>query len=300
MRIAAIGRTQFLYDAIGFLNNKKGFEIASILTARASPEYTRKEEDFRALAKKFKAYYSCGALNQRIKSRIRQSAPDIGVSVNWPFIIQRDFIDCFRLGILNAHFGDLPRYRGNACPNWAIINREKDITISVHLMEGGELDCGRIIVQDRKKLGKNTYIDEIYRWAADVIPGLFLKAILLLDEDPGYTLKYADADSPESFRCFPRRPEDSRINWQAPAGDIHRLIRASGRPFSGAFCFLGGKKLTIWRAEMLKDKKRYLAMPGQVCAIVKGSFTVNTGKGNLRITDWESAGTVKSMRQRLI
>ena len=50
---------------------------------------------------------------------------DIGISYNYVDIINQDTIDLFKLGILNAHGGDLPRYRGNACQAWAILNKEK-------------------------------------------------------------------------------------------------------------------------------------------------------------------------------
>ena len=195
--------------------------------------------------------------------------------MNYVSIISQDVINLFPCGILNAHFGDLPRYRGNACPNWAIINGENSLILSVHLMEGSLLDCGRVIIQDICPVNDSTYIGDIYEWAEKAVPGLFVKAVELLKKDPGYTLKYADPQSPESLRCYPRKPQDSRIDWSHPAAAIHRLIRASSEPFSGAYCFVDGKnKLTIWRAELVNDGERYLAVPGQISAIAKDHFVV--------------------------
>lgn len=70
------------------------------------------------------------------------------MSLNYSSIISQKVIDLFPLGILNAHGGDLPKYRGNACQAWAILNGETKIGLCIHSMIGGEVDNGNII--DRK------------------------------------------------------------------------------------------------------------------------------------------------------
>jgi UDP-4-amino-4-deoxy-L-arabinose formyltransferase/UDP-glucuronic acid dehydrogenase (UDP-4-keto-hexauronic acid decarboxylating) len=219
--------------------------------------------------------------------------------MNWVSIISQKDIKRFKLGILNAHCGDLPRYRGNACPNWAIINGEKDVTVSIHFMEDGRLDCGRVISQAKMPIKEDTYIGDIYKWAEKKIPELFLTSLSILQEDPGYTLKYADPDAAESLRCYPRRPEDGRINWRDSAESIHRLIRASGFPFCGAFAFLEDEKIFILRAEPYKDGEKYYALPGQVCESGKDHFVVITGSGKLKVTGWKCRKKINSIRQRL-
>ncbi|MBN3038370.1 MAG: hypothetical protein JW869_03010 [Candidatus Omnitrophica bacterium] len=298
MELAVIGRTQILHNTIDRLNKKK-HSIRTIVTTKAMPEYTSRENDFKALAHKYKAsFFNTKTLNKdRIISSFR--GLDLGISVNWTSVIKRRHIDCFKIGILNAHFGDLPRYRGNATPNWAIINGEKELAASIHLMEPDRLDCGRVIVQKKLAITKKTYISDIYAWAQREIPNLFLRAVSLLEKDPHYTLYYADPDSAESFRCYPRRPQDSRIDWRDPAEAIHRLIRASSRPLQGAFSFVNRRKITIWKAQLYSDRERYSALPGQVCKIGRDYFIVITGSGKLKITDWESKEKITNVRQRL-
>jgi methionyl-tRNA formyltransferase len=299
MKIAIIGRSQILYDTALELN-KKGHSIVAIVTAKAAPEYTRKEKDFRLLARRLKAKYILGNSLEKMDSfsqAVRGS--DLGVSFNWVSVVKQKQINLFKIGILNAHMGDLPRYRGNACPNWAILEGEKEIVISVHLMEGSCLDCGRVILQDRLRLKKNTYIKDVYSWAEKVIPDMFVKAAEILRKNPGFTLKYAGIKSSDSLRCYPRRPQDSRIIWQESADKILRLIRASSHPFSGAYCFLNRKKMVIWKARALKDSERYLACAGQICAVGKRSFSVITGSGKIMVTGWTCPVKVKSIRQRL-
>jgi methionyl-tRNA formyltransferase len=299
MEVAIIGRTQFLYDsALNILD--QGHSIPVIITAPPAPEYTKTEEDFEKLAAITEAsfFLSKSLDDPRILSAIQ--GLDIGVSVNWLSVIRQKHIDCFKLGILNAHMGDLPRYRGNACPNWAIINEEKEIGFSIHFMEGGRLDCGRIVVQKKLSLNDDIYIADVYRWAEKVLPNSFAESLSLLKKDQNYMLKYADPDSPHSLRCYPRVPEDSRINWNDPAKKIRRLIRASSRPFSGAFTFLDSEKATIWRAELYRDNEKLCAIPGQICEIEQNYFVVITGKGKLKITEWNCEKKIRSIRQRLI
>lgn len=299
MKIVILGRTQFLYNAILWFINE-GYSVSSVITAPAAPEYTKRENDFKKLASKIKAKFfitkSIGF--QKIISAIKGA--DVGVSVNWPFVIERKYINYFRIGILNAHFGDLPNYRGNACPNWAIINGEEEVVLSIHLMEGGLLDCGRVITQGNYPITANTYIGDIYKWAEDEIPKLFCSALKLLRKNPDYTLKYADPNSLDGLRCYPRRPEDSRIDWSRQAIEINRLIRASSKPFSGAYSYINGRnKIVVWKAELIDENEPYLAVPGQVSFVADGYFVVITGGGKLKITEWESRARVNSVRQRL-
>lgn len=288
-----------LYDAVsGLLGD--GHSVSIVITSVAAPDYKKNESDFRSLAQSIGARFFLTGTLDKIDMSADADRLDIGISVNWPTVIRKEHIDIFRLGILNLHCGDLPKYRGNACANWAIINGEKEIALSVHLMEGGRLDCGRIITQDRLAVDNNTYIGDVYSWMEGRAPGLILEAVKLLEKDAGYTLKYADPDSPDASRCYPRRAEDGRIDWNDSAISIHRLIRASGRPFAGAYAFVDGlEKIVIWRAEIENDNERYYAVPGQISAIRDGNFTAITGQGKLRIVEWECIRKIKSIRTRL-
>src|SRR5947207_7304733 len=125
-----------LYESAVLLT--KGHEIVAVITAKEAPEYKRTASDFQTLAKKWGVpFFETGKI-----STVGEIAADIGVSINYPGVIPQSFIDGFRLGILNGHGGDLPRYRGNACHGWAILNGEPRTAATVHRMVGGELDKG--------------------------------------------------------------------------------------------------------------------------------------------------------------
>jgi methionyl-tRNA formyltransferase len=267
VRIAVIGRTQVLYDTALALR-AQGHQIGCVITAPAAPEYTRTEEDFRQLAVMCGAPYFCATRGSRPDFETLCRGLDIGVSVNWVSLVSARQLALFRIGMLNAHHGDLPAYRGNACSNWAILQGESSITATIHLMEGAALDCGRIVCQERYALTDRSTIGDVYTWSERSTPALFARAIELLDRDPAYTLKIARPDSPDSFRCYPRMPEDNFIDWTRPARDIDALVRASSHPFPGAYTFhwdgSSVRKLRVLSSRVVADETNDLAAPGQV------------------------------------
>lgn len=221
--------------------------------------------------------------------QIKAAGPvNLALSVNYSGIIPQEVIDLFPLGILNAHGGDLPRYRGNACQAWAILNGEENIGLCIHKMIGGELDNGDIITRDYFPVTLETKIGEIWDWMHIRIPELYMEAIDRMAADPHYVLETQSKEPIDALRCYPRKPEDGRINWSRPAREILCLINASGKPYAGAFCFLEDKKLVIWDAALPEgDDENYLAIPGQVTAIGKGFAEIATGAGKLRISHVE-------------
>lgn len=288
MNISLIGRTQLLYNT-GIILDREGYNIKAVITAPAAPEYTRKENDFKYLSDKVGASFYCGYHLDDWRNIVEDC--DIAVSVNWPTVMNQDAIALFKYGIMNAHMGDLPRYRGNACPNWAILRGENEIVLSLHLMTAGELDCGRVVARTKLPLEDETTIGDVYAWAETEIPNLFKKALLKVSTDPEYFLYIAHCNDPKAFRCYPRRPEDAKIDWHDSVEQIHRLIRASGYPFEGAYTYLlhnrSLKKLFVLRARIKSKEMVDLAVPGHVVGTDPelGEIYVACGKGIMAIQE---------------
>jgi UDP-4-amino-4-deoxy-L-arabinose formyltransferase/UDP-glucuronic acid dehydrogenase (UDP-4-keto-hexauronic acid decarboxylating) len=308
MKFAALGRTRWLYDAVAAAQ-ARGHRCVLIATAEASPEYAVNESDFERLAKDIGCPFIFDA---RIETPehvavIERSGADIAISVNWPNMLAKAVRDRFPRGVLNAHAGDLPRYRGNACPNWAILNGEPETVATIHEMVD-ELDAGPILLQDRLPLTEQTYIGEIYRWLDAGIPALFARALDGLEA--GRLQGRPQPDDPRlSLRCYPRRPEDGLIDWRLPARHIARLVRASSEPFAGAYTFLAEQRVRIWRAQAGTLPHRWCGAPGQVARRDRqdGTVTVLTGEGVLIVEEIETsrdgrvraADGIRSARARL-
>ena len=117
MRIGVIERTRMLIEAARAVA-ADDHQIAFVQTCRAEAHYDATEEDFRALAREVDAPFFGSPRTSDMAAIWAAERPDVAISINWPSMIKAATRDVARYGVLNAHAGDLPRYRGNACPNW--------------------------------------------------------------------------------------------------------------------------------------------------------------------------------------
>ncbi|MFA4933751.1 MAG: formyltransferase family protein [Candidatus Omnitrophota bacterium] len=288
MKIAVFGRTDWLYESAKAAL-AKGHRIVLIGTSPAVREYSKKEKDFALLAKKIKCAYFCDSAINKSKyiDMARKSCAEIAISVNWVTRISEEMIKQFPLGIVNAHGGDLPRFRGSACANWALIAGENKVVLTLHRMNA-ELDVGDILLQRRLNLTPRTYIKDIYDFYSKNIPEMFIK-VLDCFASGKIKPKKQPSDLSLSLRCFPRLPRDNKIDWNKDAEFLARVVRAGAEPFSGAYSFIGPDKFLIWRAHAEKLPYAHLGIPGQVVEIRKasGEVTVLTGKDLLVIEEAE-------------
>jgi methionyl-tRNA formyltransferase len=298
MKIAIIGRTEILYEA-AYKLQEAGHEIACILTAKEAPEYKRTADDFEAMADLLGIPFAQGGSIIRHVEFLRGVRAEIAVSINYTGVIPQEVIDLFPLGILNAHGGDLPRYRGNACQAWAILNGESRIGLCIHRMIGGELDSGDIIARDYMAIDVHTKVTAVWDWMIHTTPQLMVDAVNRLGSDPLYVLKGQSKDPKDAFRCYPRRPEDGRIDWKQSSLEVLRLVNACNRPYAGAFCQLDDEHVVIWDAELLDDGEIFCGVPGQVTGITQGYIDVACGLGKLRVKEIEIDGHIMKPANRI-
>ncbi|MBT4731261.1 formyl transferase [Candidatus Woesearchaeota archaeon] len=306
--MAIIGRTEILLKTAKLLISK-GYSIPLIVTTKEAPEYSESANFFRDFADEINAVYIYSSkLDSHCHDIESLDVIDIAISLNYSSIISQKIIDIFPMGVLNAHGGDLPKYRGNACQAWAIINGEDRIGLCIHSMIGGEVDSGNIIDREYLNIDVTTKITSVYQWFDGLIPIMFLRSVQKLKKDKNYVLERQSKDSVDALRCYPRISGDGRIDWNKSNIEILRLINASNKPYSGAFCFYKDKKIIIWDAKLLNDNELYLAQAGQISNINSdGSIVVITGNGKLAINKVEyrdffgkPSKIIKSIRSRLV
>ena len=305
MRVGIIGRTGTLLESANAML-ASGHQVAFILTCKSEPYYDTKELDFKAFADKLGVpFFNTLDLDSH-KEIIKAQGADVGISINWLTILKDPFLSIFPFGVLNAHAGDLPRYRGNACPNWARLNFEDQIGLTIHKMVE-ELDSGPYLLKRFLEINETTYITDIYNWLNSSVPEMFVEALALMHKT-GF--KKQD-ESTRALRAYPRKPEDSRINWSDSRRVILANIRASSHPFAGAFCFLNDPdtRVAIYRASSYEVDFDFLAIPGQVCMSVNGQPVIATRDGLIVIEECSVSGfnakdsllfITKSLRNRLI
>ncbi|HEV3223181.1 MAG TPA: formyltransferase family protein [Puia sp.] len=302
--IIAIGRSRYLYNGIKHLV-LKGFTFKAIVTEEAYEEYDIKHTDFETIAAEIGArFFMMKSLNNEdLIQIIKENNIRAAISVNWKYTIPKSFLDLFECGILNFHLGNLPDYKGNATVNWTIINGEKKIYGNIHKMDP-KLDAGDIISRKAIPITEKTYIADILSQAEKDVPLLYETALKRVFKKPN---AFEIKGSLEGLRCYPRLPEDSQVNWKETAKKIGRLVRASSNPYNGAYSFLNGEKIIIWKARAFKHKEKFLAIPGHVIGIQKETKTIHVacGEGMLEIQEIEYKGNkmapaelIKSIRVR--
>ena len=305
MKIAILGRTHLLLAAARLVRDR-GHQIVLVGTCRSENHYQAGEAEFRQFADECGApFFLTPRFSQTEVELIKASGAELGLSINWLTLVPQSVIDLFPSGVLNAHAGDLPRFRGNACPNWAILAGESRVGLCIHQMVE-QLDAGDVVMREYFPLDDQTYIGDVYNWLDEQVPRMMADAV----EGLATGRLTPSPQTGEPLRVYPRRPEDGRVVWQQSAQAVHRLIRATSRPFDGAFSTLEGQtKVTIWRASRWSDPGSFLAVPGQVMLSIEGDPVIACGDGALRLEEVEIDGLsidaskrmiLKSLRNRLI
>ncbi len=282
MNVILIGRNEVLYDTAVMLSKKH--KICGIISAVASPEYLKNESDFLKLSKKLKCpFFLAKTINQDAIQFIKKCKPDIGISVNWVSVIGDNVIKEIPYGILNSHPSLLPKYKGNAATSWALLMNEKKIGVTIHFMKAGELDSGDILCQEKYKIQESSTIKELNQFWQEVTPKLFSKAIEGLKNKTIVPKKQNN----NGFRAYPRLPIDSKIDWAKPAKEINTLIRASTKPYMGAYTYLKIegliKKVIVWESRVVSAKTKDIGTPGHIIYNNKqnGETHIYTGNGIL-------------------
>jgi len=208
---------------------------------------------------------------------IRRLSPDVIFSIGWRKLIPKFIFDIPLFGTLNMHEGLLPRYRGFAPLNWAIINGETEIGITVHFVDK-TADTGDIIIQKKIPIGSEDTAKDVYDRALELSPSLVLEALSLLESK---TIKpICQSKLEKGFFCARRFPEDGRISWSQDRVKIYNLIRALSDPYPNAFCFHNNKKIYVKRAKLIEED--YRGNAGRICSIREDGIIVTCGSDHAK------------------
>ena len=182
---------------------------------------------------------------------------------------------------VNVHYSSLPQYRGRANVNWAVINGEKTIAISIHLI-GPNLDAGNILFQQQIPIQENDTVTSLYDRLNAIQEHELGPAVLrAIAGDGGVPQDHDKA----TYGCT-RVPDDGEIDWSQSSEAIDRLIRALAPPYPGAFTHFETQPLVIARAAPLSNPRTYRGrIPGRIVGLSPGEgwIDVLTGDGILRV-----------------
>jgi methionyl-tRNA formyltransferase len=208
---------------------------------------------------------------------LAEAAPDFLFSFYFRHMLSRPALAVAKRGALNLHGSLLPRFRGRAPVNWALIEGERETGVTLHYMDE-KPDHGDIVAQRAVTIGRDDSALSLTHALAGAARELLRETIPQLAA--GTAARIAQ-DHARSTYYGGRRPEDGAIDWRAPAERVRNLIRAVTDPWPGAFTSLRGRSLSIWWAETAPlDAPR---PAGELFFAADGTPCVATGEGALAL-----------------
>ena len=167
----------------------------------------------------------------RLRERIRAISPEFMFSFYYRRMLPPEVLALARKGAFNMHGSLLPKYRGRAPVNWAILKGESETGATLHEMVA-KPDAGRIVDQERVPIGPDETAAEVFAKVSDAAETVLKRSLPHLLAGTA-SLKKQDLSKGSYFGA--RRPEDGRIDWSKSALEIHNLVRAVAPPYPGAF-----------------------------------------------------------------
>lgn len=228
---------------------------------------------------------------------IKEINPDVIFVIGWTRLVCAEILAIPKYGCIGMHASLLPKYRGRAPVNWALINNEKLTGNTMILLDDG-VDTGDILLQRSISITLADTCGTLYDKVADAGREMIRESIPHLQKGE---LSRTPQNHDQATVMPKRTPEDGLIDWTKPALELFNWVRALTHPYPGAFTYYQSKKLFIWDAQIAhfslqECNSEWLknTVPGMVISTADG-ITVSTGEGeilSLRALNFEDSDKV--------
>lgn len=224
------------------------------------------------------------ARDEEFLQTLRDLAPEVIVVVAYGKLLPQALLDIPKYGCINVHASLLPKYRGAAPIQWAVINGEETSGVTTIQMDAG-LDTGDMLVMreltlDPKETGGSLF-DKLSSLGAEVL-------LETLEQVQAGTLQPVKQGETTTAYASMLDKQMGHIDFEKSAVEIERLIRGLN-PWPSAYTYLDGKTLKIWEADVL-DLDLGEAQAGQVLEVRKDCFLVACGTGALAVCQLQLEG----------
>ena len=251
MKIVFMGTPDFAEKSLEAIYNS-GHEILAVVTNPDRPKgrgmkmvYSPVKEF--AISKNLKIYQPEKVRNNvEFIEEIKALQPDVICVVAYGKILPKEILDIPRLGCINVHGSLLPKYRGAAPIQWAVINGEKITGITTMYMDVG-MDTGDMILKEEVSIGEDETTGELWDKLSEVGAKLLVKTLKQIEDGTATRIPQG-----EDFSMAPMlNKEMSKINWNfQSAQEIKNLVRGLN-PIMGTYSYLDDKKIKFWKVDVL-------------------------------------------------
>ncbi len=253
MKIVFMGTPDFAQKSLEALYNA-GHEILAVVTNIDKP----KGRGMKLVESPVKEYAKSKNLtifqpekvrkNIEFIEQIKKLEPDVICVVAYGKILPSEILEIPKLGCINVHASLLPKYRGAAPIQWAVLNGDKTTGVTTMYMDVG-MDTGDMILKQEVEIGENETTGELWDRLSIIGADLLVKTLDQIEKGTAPRIKQSD-----DFTMAPMlNKEISKIDWQEKtAKQIKNLVRGLN-PIMGAYSYLNGKKIKFWKVEVEED-----------------------------------------------
>ncbi|MEO8427291.1 MAG: methionyl-tRNA formyltransferase [Verrucomicrobiota bacterium] len=291
LRIMFFGTAELARTCLVALVQSPLFEVIGVTTQpdrprgrdlKLQPTPVKAEAERRQLA----VWQPLRAREQTFGTALAELKPDLIVVAAYGQILPPSILDLPRFGCLNVHASLLPKYRGAAPIQWAILNDESETGVTIMKMDAG-LDTGDILTQEKTGIVPDDNAQTLQDRLACLGAELLVKTI------PDYVGgKIAPRKQPQEQASHAPKisKEEGRLDWSQPARTLWNRVRAF-TPWPGAYTGYGGqlnpRRLKIWRVEVTAEAG---GKPGEIIQADRSCLLVAAGQQSLRILDLQREG----------
>ncbi|MFQ9515024.1 MAG: methionyl-tRNA formyltransferase [Eubacterium sp.] len=286
MKIVFMGTPDFSVPALEKLAEKH--QVAAVVTQQDRPKGRGHKMQFTpvketALKLDIPVYQPAKVKDSEFVDILREINPDVIVVIAFGQILSKEILDLPRFGCINVHASLLPKYRGAAPIQWAVIDGEKETGVTTMYMAEG-LDTGDIIDVSRVTLDEKETGGSLFDKLAEEGGELILRTLEKLENG---TATRTPQDDTRSTYAGKITKELGNIDFSKPAEEIERLIRGLN-PWPSAYTYMDDKMMKVWDAAVVDEETD--REPGAILESGKDYIKVATGKGTLKISELQLEG----------
>lgn len=255
MKIVFMGTPDFAEESLKAVYNA-GHEILGVVTNPDKP----KGRGMKMMASPVKQFAEEKGLkiyqptkvknNVEFLEEIKALNPDVICVVAYGKILPKELLEIPKLGCINVHGSLLPKYRGAAPIQWAVLNGDKKTGITTMYMDAG-MDTGDMILKQEVNIGEDETTGELWDRLSKIGGELLVETLKQIENRTAPRIKQSD-----DFTMAPMlNKEMAKINWEEKtAQEIKNLVRGLN-PIMGAYTFLNGKKIKFWKVAIATNKE---------------------------------------------
>lgn len=258
MKIVFMGTPDFAKESLQAIYNA-GHEILAVVTNIDKPKgrgmklMASSVKEF-AIEKNLKIYQPQKVRNnEEFINEIQLLKPDVICVVAYGKILPKEILDIPKYGCINVHGSLLPKYRGAAPIQWAVLNGDKKTGITTMYMDVG-MDTGDMILKQEVEIGENETTGELWERLSKIGANLLVETLKQVEQGTAPREK----QSKECTMAPMLNKEMAKIDWnEKTAQEIKNLVRGLN-PIMGAYTFLNGKKIKFWKVDIATEKEIFV------------------------------------------